>query len=328
MALKNYQYDKLLREYDTRRMQAKYELDRRTDEVYKKIPKIKEIDEQIVVGSVNRARLALRGNDSALTDLDETNRRLSHEKAELLVANGFTPDYLELWYDCPDCHDTGFIGSEKCHCFRQALSSLIYDESNMRGLIEKENFGSFRFDLYDSSESARDPLLGLTPFENISRVVKIARDFVNNFNNEYRNLLIMGSTGVGKTFLSNCIAKELLDGAVSVLYLTAFQFYGVLEKNKFKSGEYIENTPYQVEYIFDCDLLILDDLGTELINSFTVSQLYACINERHLRKKSTVISTNLTIDHLEAAYGERIVSRLIQNYSLLKLTGDDIRLKL
>ena len=152
----------------------------------------------------------------------------------------------------------------------------------------------------------------------------MAKDFVNSFGESSRNLFLYGDTGVGKTFLSNCIAKELINRSFSVLYLSAFELFDPLAKSKFDKDE---DAAEMNEHIFDCDLLIIDDLGTELPNSFTVSQLFLCINERLVRRKSTIISTNLSLESLVETYSERTFSRITSNYTILKLTGDDIRIK-
>ena len=325
MALKNYQYSKIIREYDARRLQNKHDLDERIQEVYARIPELKALDEQIAGESVRRARLTLFGDDSALAGLEESNRALSLQKKRLLAEHGYPEDYLQLHYQCPDCKDTGYIGSDKCHCFRQAIVDLVYAQSNVRDAVRKENFDTFCFSYY--SDEGIDAATGLTPLANIHQVVESVKSFLARFDTSYENLLLYGNTGVGKTFLSNCIAGELLGSAHTVIYLTAFQLFDILEQNKFGRSDEPDQARNQFEYILDCDLLIIDDLGTELANAFTTSQLYLCINERHLARKSTVISTNLSLAQLNTNYSERIFSRITSNYTLLKITGEDIRLK-
>lgn len=325
MALKNFQYNKILREYDSRQLQNKYDLDQRTAEVYEKIPELKDIDSQIVSGSIADTKLLLMGDESALNKLKEENLDLSMRKVELLCEHGYAPDYLSMRYTCPDCKDTGYIGNQKCHCFKQAIVDLVYSQSNIKKAINMENFNTFTFDYYDNTYV--DETTKLTPLANAQKVVNTCRNFIQNFDTTYANILLYGNTGVGKTFLANCIAKELLDTAHTVIYLTAFQLFDILEKNKFGKGEDNYEAENQFDYILDCDLLIIDDLGTELNNTFVTSQLYLCINERHLRQKSTIISTNLSWNDLNTNYSERIFSRITSNYLLLKIIGEDIRLK-
>ena len=205
------------------------------------------------------------------------------------------------------------------------IAGLIYDDSNIRSVLAYENFKSFSFAYY--SDDYIDETIGLSPLSNMQKIVAGCKSFIRHFDRNHENLLFMGNTGVGKTFLANCIAKELLDRGYTVIYLTAFRLFDILEKNKFGRDEetaYIASN--QFDYILDCDLLIIDDLGTELNNSFTSSQLYLIINERLLRQKSTIISTNLSHDNINANYGERVYSRLISKYSIRRIIGQDIRL--
>lgn len=325
MLLKNSQYNFILQEYDNRRRKARLSLDRRIAGIYDIIPEIRELDDEIVSGSVSTAKMALEGDYSGLKGLSERNMALGEKKKELLRKNGYPMNYLELEFVCKDCKDTGYIGSEKCHCFKQAIISLVYDQSTIREVLERENFTTFNIDLFSDDPENADPILRKTPRKNMKEVVDEAWKFIENFDHEFKNLLVYGETGVGKTFLLNCIAKELLDRSHSVLYFTAYRFYELLEKIKFSRGEADDEDRNRLSQIYDCDLLILDDLGTEMTNNFTVSQLYTVVNERELRRKSTIISTNFALKQLEAVYNERIFSRLSQNYTFIKVIGEDIR---
>ncbi len=325
MALKNYQFNTILREYDNRRLQSKFELDRRRDLVYGKIPELTQIDQELVHDSIARAKLSLQNDVNALDGLKEKNELLKKKKEALILAAGFPIDYLQPQYTCPHCQDTGYIGNDKCSCFKQAIVNLLYSQSNVQDAIKYENFSTFSYRYYNDYQ--QDEILKKTPYKNIQDVLLNVKSFIQNFGSSYDNLLIYGNTGVGKTFLSNCIAKELLDAGHTVIYLTAFQLFEILEKYKFNTAENYEEIRNRFEYILDCDLLIIDDIGTELNNTFVTSQLYQCINERHLNQKSTIISTNLSFDQLKNNYSERIFSRISSHYKLLKIIGDDIRLQ-
>ncbi|WP_312497282.1 ATP-binding protein [Anaerosporobacter sp.] len=325
MQLKNFQYNKILREYDKRQLENRHELEERVKHIYSILPELKEIDDQIVSNSIQSAKLSLMGDDQSLNSLADRNLDLSMRKIEILTENGYPSNYLMPTYHCKDCKDTGYIENEKCYCFKQAIVDLLYSQSNIKGIMEQENFSTFRYDFY--TDSYIEETTNLTPLANIKKVVSSCKEYIDTFDSTYSNLLLYGNAGVGKTFLANCIAKELLDRSHTVIYLTAFQLFDILEKNKFNKDQEKSEANEQFEYILDCDLLIIDDLGTELNNSFVTSQLYLCINERHLRKKSTIISTNLSWDNLNTNYSERIFSRLASNYRLLKIVGDDIRIK-
>ena len=323
MSLTNQQYDTILRQYDRRQLQNKYELDLRREHAYLTIPELSDLDDELATLSVSRAKAALISG-SALTGISENAVRISELRRKLLTDNGFPEDYLELHYTCNLCKDTGFTNDQKCRCFEQAVVDLLYAQSNVRNAIKTENFDTFSYEYYSSDRT--EPTTGLTPLANIKNVVTSIKNFIINFDKTYSNLLIYGSTGVGKTFLSNCIANELLSTAHTVIYLTAFQLFEYLEHCTFKTAG--ENTSVKdYDYLLDCDLLIIDDLGTELVNAFTTSSLYLCINERHLRCKSTIISTNLSFAQLQASYSERLFSRITANYEMLKIFGEDIRLK-
>lgn len=326
MALKNDQYNRILREYDQRRFQNRFELDKRIQEAYQAIPKLKELEEELISLSAESGRQALFGNTEALNRLKENTSQIKKMQKQLLVDNGFPPDYLCMQYKCSKCKDTGFIDNEKCTCFKQAIADLIYTGSNLKSVLECENFSTFSFKYY--SDDYIDETIGLSPLSNMQKIVASCKSFIRHFDTKHDNLLFIGNTGVGKTFLANCIAKELLDRGYTVIYLTAFRLFDILEKYKFgKEAENAIAASDQFEYILDCDLLIIDDLGTELNNSFTTSQLYLIINERLLRQKSTLISTNLSLDNLITNYSERIYSRIISNYCIRRIVGEDIRLQ-
>ena len=322
MALKNTQYDTIIREYNKKQLHHRHIQDLHLKEVYDKLPEIQDIDKSISSLSVKCARKLLDGDDNALNLLKTEIKQLSLKRKNLLETSGYPADYLELHYDCPDCKDTGYIDNQKCHCFKKASIHLLYSQSNIEEVLKRENFEHFSYAFY--SDSKVNKTTGLTPLETAKNAVLEAKEFVASFDTEFRNLFFYGDTGVGKTFLSNCIAKELIDSSHSVIYFSAFQLFDLFAKNTFDKDGDTESSHAQV---FDCDLLIIDDLGTELTNSFVSSQLFLCINERLLRKKSTIISTNLTLDTIIDTYSERTFSRISSNYKMIKLIGEDIRIK-
>ena len=322
MPLQNYQYDTIMREYSKTQSQNRRILEERTQEIYEKIPRIREIDEEVATLSARKARALLSGESSSLEDLKAAISLLSQERNALLVCNSYPEDYLELPYKCPICQDTGYVGSQKCTCFKKAEIELLYTQSNLKEILKKENFDHFSFDYY--SDTMKNEATGLTERETAKRAYDIARGFVRNFDDSFENLFLYGDTGVGKTFLSHCIANALLESSHCVLYFSAFDLFDSMAQTAFSRKS--ETDPGE-NFILDCDLLIIDDLGTELTNSFVSSQLFLCINERIARRKSTVISTNLTLEDFSATYSERTFSRIASNYQMLKLIGKDIRIQ-
>ena len=263
----------------------------------------------------------MAGDTGALAELREELADLREQKAILIRAKGYPEDYLTLHYRCPDCEDTGWRQGRKCHCFLRAQMKLLYAQSNLDHVLDQENFSRLSYDYYDSSEII--PELGLTNADYMHRVVAGCREFAADFDRKKENLLFTGSTGVGKTFLTNCIAKELIDSGHSVIYLSAGDLFEVFSRNKF-DYDTPEDMRDTYRYILDCDLLIIDDLGTELNNSFTSSQLFYCINERMNMSRSTIISTNLSLKQLRDSYTDRVTSRIMR-YRIIPLYGRDIR---
>lgn len=324
MALTSSEYQSIAREYEQRRLDSEKELRRRKDEVFEKIPALAEIDEQLIHGSLQAARLALDGNPSALDALPRTNDWLIQRKHQLLTGFGYPEDYLERQYVCPICKDTGTAPDGKaCICFRRAVIERFYMDDGRKERLAKENFAAFDLSLY--SDTAIDRATGQSYREVAACALRDARSFVDNFGSSYRNLLLNGNTGVGKTFLTNCIAGALLDKGFTVLYLSAFRLFEIFEHYRFGDRERSQQASMEFDTILDCDLLIIDDLGTELPNSYTTSQLFVCLEERDLRKASTLISTNLSMDELGKRYSDRIASRLF-SFRYIKLFGKDIRI--
>ena len=322
MAISNTQYNAIIREYEQKQIQSRDKMEARRKTVYSRIPEMEQVHNAISKLGVSKAKKLLNGDENALAELKGELGKLIDKKTELLTSAGFPADYLEPIYECPDCKDTGYIGNEKCHCFQKAIIDLLYTQSNLKNIVAKENFDTFSFAYY--SDNHIDPVTGRSSLATMKNAHAVAHEFVDTFRDEFRNLFLYGDTGIGKTFLSNCIAKELIDKSFSVIYLTSYELFDTLAKSKFEKDDTAEAL---ATHIFDCDLLIIDDLGTELANSFTVSQLFLCLNERLLRKKSTIISTNLSLEAMVDIYSERTFSRITSNYTMLKLTGDDIRIK-
>ena len=324
MPLTNAQYNTIMRTYDSKQANHRALLEKRQAEIEQTIPAYNNLRTQIIETSMQYARLALQLDASPVdfTQLRKKNEELARKKEALLLANGYPANYLSPIYDCPDCKDTGMIDNKRCHCFNQAIVDLLYTQSNLSTILQNENFSTFSFDYYNNT--IVDPKSKLTSRQNMENIYRTCQAFVQNFDKKFENLLFYGNAGLGKTFLSHCIAKELLGTAHTILYLTSYELFEILGKSIHEEDS---TQPTSSEHILNCDLLIIDDLGTELMTSFTMSRLSVCINERFLNRRSTIISTNLGISELSTLYGERNWSRILSSYSLLRFFGEDIRLK-
>ena len=322
MALSNSQYNAVMRGYEERQRLQRRAMEARVREVYSKIPQIQELDRQLSTRAADCARRVLGGDTRAREHLKEELADLKEQKLTLLKSAGFPADYMEPRYDCPDCQDTGYVNGKRCHCFERQRLNILYAQSNIEAVLKEENFDHLRFDFYDDTEKV--PQLGMTERAYMDVVVRQCREFAQQYPAKGNSILFTGGTGVGKTFLTNCIARALMDSGHSVIYLSAGDLFEVFSRNKF-DYDTPEDMRDTYRYILDCDLLIIDDLGTELNNSFTSSQLFYCINERMNMSRSTIISTNLSIARLRDSYTDRVTSRIMR-YRIIPLYGRDIRL--
>lgn len=324
MSLTNTQYNSVLHFYQEQQNKNRKLQEDRIREVYENVPRLAEIHDEVSSLSLKKARIMLGNslNDRDF-DLNLALSDLAEERKALLLANGYPEDYLELPCSCRSCQDTGYTkDGRKCSCFLQKEVDLLYDQSNLKEILNEENFDRFRLDYY--SDTYIDAKTGRSARAIAERACSVAQNFARDFESGSDNLCIYGATGVGKTFLSHCIARELIEKGFSVLYLTAFELFDSLETRKFSSDLSLTETH---SHIFDCDLLIIDDLGSELNNSFTTSQLFLCINQRILDRKATIISTNLSLEDLRASYSERIFSRILSSYKMIPMFGRDIRIQ-
>ncbi len=323
-------YRQILKElsldYEKKRDRKARELELRKREVYEKLPVVKEIDQAIFKTGVQMARsvLAKEGEAKDLINLSkERLNKLQRDKAIILTEANIPLNYLELDYDCEKCKDKGYLeDGRKCSCLGQKLVSRLYYMSNIEKSLERENFDSFDLERF-SNEPYGDELR--TPRENINDIRKMAENFVMNFDcDNQENLLFYGGTGLGKTFLSNCIARELIRKEKIVIYQTAFNILELVRKYRFDNDNKASNK-YQYELLFDADLLIIDDLGTESKTGYSTSEIFNIVNSRILGNKKTLISTNLTTKEISNRYSERVYSRVLDKFTPLKFYGKDIR---
>ena len=330
----SFDMDEILRKLERRRSESISRLNMRREEVYQRLPEIKEIDDEIREGTLDTIRKSIADrngssvNDiSGLAKLQQKNEELSQKKRKLLVKNGHDEEYLERQYVCPICKDEGYINGERCKCLNQMIVEARYMQSNLSVRLEKENFKTFDYSYFSKEISGKEEV---SPYDNIKSIVKRAKKYISSFDKVRGNIIIFGETGRGKTFLVNCIAKEILDAGHSVFYLTAGEMVDdVINEYLFRhddedGGDKEKKARY--EFIFDADLLIIDDLGTEALNRQSITQLFRVINERITRGAATIISSNLDIKDIRDNYTERFAGRIAENYDFYNIFGSNIRM--
>ncbi|MBB6629966.1 ATP-binding protein [Clostridium algidicarnis] len=316
--IKGYQ-ESVIRIYENIQEEEKKALKKRRAEIEKRDPRILDIENKIGKLSVELAISSMKdidNRDEYLNNLKSSITDLRVKKSEMLVTLGYSLNYLNLNYRCPKCKDTGFIGASKCTCYKQKLIQLHYKDSQLQELTRTNNFKSFDFNLYPTHKIGNEKD---TPRKNIEKIYDRSLAYIDNFKSHSDNLLFYGNSGTGKTFLSTCIAKELLDKGYLVVYKTSDELIKDLRDLKFNSNKILE------ELIFNCDLLVIDDLGSESITDFTRAELFNLLNKRLLTTKRMIISTNLTLEQLLQQYSERITSRLLGNFDINKFYCEDIR---
>jgi len=319
-----------MRQYEIERERAGDLLAERRSKVYADIPRIKKIDEELSAAGIGLVKLlAAGGNDCEknVSELKSNSKKLSEEKARLMESNGVPENYFSDIFLCPECKDTGHINSGhetvRCRCLKQRLINVCYNLPNRKNLLETENFDTFTMKYYSDVLNESE---GLSPKENMKTIHKTALQFVKDFGVKFQNLLLYGDAGLGKTFLCNCIARALLEKERTVLYVTAPKIFKAVEDYRFNRDE-MEEPDETIDMLYETELLILDDLGSEFATVVTGAALFDIINERLIMQKPTVISTNLPPAELHEQYSERVVSRIIGYYKVMKFFGDDIRVK-
>ena len=292
----------------------------RLHHAYAKVPRIREIDTLLRKSMAVAMQAAFQsGSDAniAMEEVKRANLALQAEKKALIEAN-FGANWLDENPICSKCGGSGYIGSFMCGCLRELCRQQQEKEIALLA-DDGQHFGAFRLDFY--SDRA-DPKTGISPRAIMSRGYDICRDYAENFSPASGNLLFNGGTGLGKTFLSACIAREVAAKGYSVAYETAAHLFAKLEKHRFHPDE---QTAMEVKRLNECDLLIMDDLGTELPGQFVTAALYTLVNDRLLAGKSMVVSTNLNLDEVTQRYSPQIRSRLEGNFQVIPFMGQDIR---
>lgn len=325
MALSPSQYHEIMRGYELTRDQNRHLLEERREKIYTLIPEFQELDNQVSSFASGRVRQLLGdgnfSNDPVSPEQGAENPipKITLRRRALLREAGYPEDYLEPIHTCPDCKDTGYVTAksgirEKCHCFRRQEIAYLYEQSNLQGVLSTDHFSQVSYEYCKGDD-----------LEHLRGAVRISQEFVRDFRGSGQNILFYGTVGTGKSFLSGCIANALLEQGYSVVYFSAVSLFETLARYSFDANAK-ESLYNFCKDLYNYDLVIVDDLGTEVTNSFVTAQLFSLLNEREMRKKSTIISTNLNLVELRDRYSDRIFSRVTRSFAICLLKGPDVRM--
>lgn len=326
--LNNQDLKQLLKEYEQKRESAQIKCEEKINKLYDENPKLSKIVDDINKTSIELSKSILLSNKEKTISLQENLKKLKKDKNKLLKDLNISDSFFKPEYECKKCNDTGYLindGNIMCSCLKQRLINVQYNKSNIYNL-EKDSFKNFNDNLLSNKPDEKKYNSTLSPRDNIKNIKEIAMNFIENFDDpNEKNLLFTGNTGLGKTYLSNCIANEILKQGKTVLYQTApIMLDAIIDYRFGKTDGFIYNN------ILNSDLLIIDDLGTENLNGLKFTELFNVINTRLLNQNNhitkTIISTNLSLNNLFQNYDERIFSRLAGYYNICRFYGDDIRI--
>ncbi len=317
MALTAEQFHEIQEILSERRFRAEKEALEKQREVLEKVSGYADLDEKLRTLSISAMEKAQEGDAEAIRALRPAIQKIREEKRVLLEKAGYSPEDLEAHYSCTLCRDSGIFEGKKCRCFMKLQGEILYKQSKMGEILERENFSRFQLERFDKAERKAQ-----TGNKTVREYMKDIRDYFygycQNYPENQGNFIFTGGTGTGKTFFLHCIAKALLDRGVSVLYFTAEGLFNHFSR---LMREGIED-----EFVEEVDVLLLDDLGTEFSNSFTASRFFNLLNQRILTRKTMMISTNLNFKDLRELYSDRVVSRMMSDYEIIPLYGRDLRL--
>lgn len=315
MAYNRDDFVRIKQEYETKKKNAVADAEARTAAVHAQYGDIKEIDDKLRMTGLNILSESMKGKDGLaerIAAIEKTNAELCKKRAALLEKYGLPADCTDVKYECTKCSDTGYIGINMCDCFKAALAKSAYESSGLGNLLKDQSFETFDLSYYlDSKQN----------YEKMEMTVKKCKAYADSFGKGSGSLIFLGATGLGKTHLSTSIARCVIEKGFSVSYDSAPNVFGEFGKEQFKDEKGL------TDKYFESDLLILDDLGTEMHTQFTVSCLYNLINTRLNAGKSTIISTNLSHDDMRRLYTDRITSRILGCFDPVMFCGKDVRLQ-
>ncbi|MBR3942730.1 MAG: ATP-binding protein [Clostridia bacterium] len=298
------------------RFDAANRLKARKKDVFNKVPRLLEIDKELTGLGLSLVKKALMAEnpEQFVQGVQRESDKLRKEQENLLVENGYAADYLEAQYRCSVCMDKGRTDDGYCDCFKAELKKEAMKQSGLPLLMEGQSFDNFKLDVYP--EDCR---------EEMQDVFAICKKYAVNFaENNGASLFLYGATGLGKTFLSSCVAKEVILNGFDAIYMPAYKIFRTFESFKF-NHEDKEDAKRQIERITNAQLLVIDDLGAEMVTAYSAEVLFDLINTRINQRQATIISTNLDFSDLETVYSQRITSRILGHYIVLSCSGEDIR---
>lgn len=317
-------YEKVNELLSVNRLKATLELQARREKIQQELPEVLELESKIDEIGLAYSRQAFQKNSDPEKMYEQITSEISQLKEKLtalLKKNGLPPDYLNNAFTCKKCGDTGFIQGKMCSCMLDMLTSYSYQTSNLSMVMEQQNFTNFNLDYYSDQIAGDYPV---SPRKNMEQILVYIDGYLKNFSTiPQKNLYIYGGAGLGKTFLCSCIAKELIGAGFDVYYQSAYALFELASRNKFNSNE---NYDAEIARSYACDLLILDDLGTEFATQYTVSFLFHLLNTRMMQNRPIIINSNLTLSEVEQKYSSRIASRFME-FQSIRLIGEDIRAK-
>ena len=318
MARENPAFARIREEYTTKYLIAREEADLRRAEIHLAIPEVAEIDRALGRTGLSLMEASMQGEDvqARIAAVRKTNEELRHVRAELLISHGYPADYTEVRYECPLCNDSGFVDTKMCICMKKKLVEAGIEASGMGNLLREQSFENFDLTYYQNDPAAH---------RRMEQILARMRLYTESFEaGKSGNLVLFGGTGLGKTHLSSAVARGVIERGCDVFYVSAVSMLSDFERERFGNSAGGE-TGVGTDRYFSCDLLIIDDLGTEVNNQFTTSVLYNLINTRLNKRQSTVINTNLTQDEFRKRYWDRITSRVLGEYTVLPFLGTDVR---
>ncbi len=316
MSFNRENYKRIKEEYDGKYLKARDAANLRRAQIHAELDEIAQIDRELSSVGLEILQAAISGRGGEIESIKQKNIALLERRGQILQAAGYPADYTEIKYECQLCSDTGAVDNKMCSCMRRKLVEAGVASSGMADLIARQSFENFSLDYYKQNEKV---------YSTMSAIYALLAKYAENFAPETSgNIAMFGGTGLGKTHLSSAVAGKVIEKGHDVYYASALSLFADFEMRRFGNSS-SASADGNINRYFDCDLLIIDDLGAEVTNQFTTSCLYDIINSRLNAKKPTIISTNLTQDEFRKRYWDRITSRVLGEYSVLPFCGTDIR---